>query len=365
MGSLTTDKRDLLILIEKKERNYNGYYMNGNGQLPESDQARNRPLFGAEDSGPPQFYLAGTIVDDETGQPVKEVKITPGRKPPSTSATASGGGLLQAVIEAVRPRTIPWNERIYWEMGRVVTTTDGHFSIPNRELKSLPLLRFEADGYRVFETPPADASNTNLVVRLKKGVGPKGVLKQPDGQPAADVTVIFAGEQEQFGLNQAGDLQTYGVNRNVVKTKADGSFSLPNRADGRRVFAGHASGWAEVDANQWPNDGEVKLVPWGRLSGTLLNTDGKPATKIRLMLQLGSRQDGDPWINFQEQPETDADGRFAFRIVPPGNVSLVRLVPMSANSWTHAPQTNVVVKAGTSVDLGTMTMKTSPVPGFQ
>ncbi|HKX61212.1 MAG TPA: hypothetical protein VJS65_05200, partial [Verrucomicrobiae bacterium] len=108
-GLLKEDKRDFLILIEKRERTYNNYW-SGNGQLPEQDRARNRPLFGAEDSGPPLIYLAGTVVDDETGKPVPSVRITPGRKPPSTSS--SSGGLLQTLVEAVRPRPTPWNERI-------------------------------------------------------------------------------------------------------------------------------------------------------------------------------------------------------------------------------------------------------------
>jgi hypothetical protein len=360
MGLLEQDKHDLLLVLEKKERNYNSYW-SGNGQLPERDQARNRPLSGAEESGPPWVYLGGTIVDDDSGNPVLKVRVTPGRKPPST--TAGNGGLLQTLIEAVRSRPIPWNERIFWEPGRVITVEEGRFFIANRQLQSLPLLRFEADGYNVFETAPTANSDTNLVIRLKKGNGPKGILALPDGQPAADVTVIFAAEQEQFSVNQTGAVYTYGQQqeRNVVQSKVDGSFAFPSRAGGRRVFAGNPIGWAEAGVDDWPKDGRLTLQPWGQVMGILLDAGGKPATNIRLVLQLNwQRQDGDPWVNFQEQPETDKEGRFVFRKVPPGLINVVRLVPMSANSWTHAPQTNIVVKPGATIDLGRMTMKASP-----
>jgi hypothetical protein len=358
-GLLDQDKRDLLLVMEKTERKYNPYW-NGNGQLPEDDRARNRPLFGAEESGPPWVNLAGTIVDDESGKLVPNVRVTPGRKPPST-AGGGGGGLLQTLIEAVRPRAIPWNERIFWEPSRVVTVADGRFFIANRELRSLPLLRFEAEGYNVFETAPTATSNTNLVIRLKKGTGPNGILSLPNGQPAADVTVIFAAEQEQFSLNQDGTLSNYGQQRILLKSNADGSFSFPNRAGGRRVFAANPLGWADAGVNEWPKDGRLTLAPWGQVKGILVDASGKPATDIRLMMQLNwRRQEGDPWVNFQEQPITDKDGRFTFQKVPPAEISIVRLVPMNANSWSHAPQTNIVVKPGATVDLGRMTMKASP-----
>jgi len=173
--------------------------------------------------------------------------------------------------------------------------------------------------------------------------------------------LVFAGDQEQFSLERTGTLSTYGEQRNNLKTKTDGTFAFPSRVGGRRVFAGHPTGWANVSTEDWPPDGRITLAPWGQLSGVLLDSMGKPVSNIRLTLQVTwQRQEGDPWVNFQEQPETDKEGRFAFQKVPPGQVSLIRLVPMSANSWTHAPQTNLVVQPGAKIDLGRMTMKSAP-----
>jgi len=302
-------------------------------------------------------------VDDASGEPVRvKARLTPGRKPPSaTPLLSGGGGLLQSVLEAVRPRPIPWNERTYWDNNRVSDSVDGRFSFPFRPLTSTPMLRVEADGYHPLETGPMPKSDTNLTLRLKKGSGPKGVLLGTNGQPAAGITVLFGGDQEQFSLDESGTLSAYGADRSKVVTGPDGAFAFPSKPNGRRVFAADPSGWASVMIKDWPADGRVRLEPWAQVSGVLTEDDGKPASNIQLAIESARfYQEGDSWVNFQERPMTDALGRFGFKRVPPGEVRLSYLIPMNNSGWMHAAQTNLTAQSGKPLDLGPM--KKAPHP---
>jgi hypothetical protein len=356
-GILNADKRDMLLVIERRDRNYNSYSGN-NGYLPDADRSRNLPLVGAEPSGAAVLFLAGTIVDDATGQPILNVQITPGRLPKPTNPVLPNPGLLQSVIEAVRPRprAVPWNERPFWENQRVMDIKNGRFAISLRPLSSQPILRLEADGYHTLETEPFTGSNSNLVLRLKKGSGPKGTLLGVNGQPASGVNVIFGAEQEQFSLNADGTLTAYGNQRSQVVTAADGTFSFPSKPNGRKVFAADETGWASVSVGEWPADGRIRLEAWAKVSGTLVDGDGKPVPNTQFAIESNRNfQEGDSWVNFQERPTTDGQGRFQFERVPPGPVRLVFLVPMQrGGGWMHAAQTNFTVSAGKTLDLGSM-----------
>ncbi len=353
IGILREDKRDLVIVVEKRPSSYNSY-SSDNGYLPEADRSRNLPLAGAEETGPAPIVLAGTVVDDATGEAIHKVRITPGRKPPSTTPNL-GGGLVGALVEAFRPRPVPWNERPWWERTRAMEFADGRFSLSFRPLTSLPMLRVEAEGYQVLDTLPHSSSETNLVLRLKKGSGPKGVLLGTNGLPAEGAVVLFGGENEQFSFNADGTLSTYGNERSRAVTGADGAFAFPSKSDGRRVFAASESGWASVAVKNWPADGRVRLQAWAEAVGSLID-GGKPVANVQVAIESErSYEEGDSFVNFQERPMTDSAGRFAFKRIPPGPVRLMYLVPMNGGGWMHAPQTNFTALPGGKIDLGTMT----------
>ncbi len=355
VGILNTDKVDMLILIRKQDRSNSQYYSN-NGYLPDGDRPRNLPLAGAETTGPELIYLSGSIVDDVTGQPLRSVRVTPGRKPP-TVASAMSGNLVGALVEAFRPRpaVIPWNERPYWERNRTIDVTGGHFSLPFRQLTSRPMLQVESEGYEVLQTEAYAASQTNLVLRMKKGSGPKGVVVDAEGRPVQGIAVIYGAEQEQFSLNSDATLSSYGDNRARVVTGADGAFAFPSKPNGRRVFAADERGWVSVAVKDWPVDGRIRFQPWAQVSGTLVGSDGKPASGTQLGIESQRNMDGDSWMNFQERPTADAQGRFAFKYAPPEAMRLVYIVPMQNGGWMHAPQTNFTTLPGKALDLGTMT----------
>ncbi len=364
-GLLEEDKTDLLLVIEKGEMQYN-VSASGNGQLPQQDWPQNRPIAGAEKTGPPPIVLAGRVVDDKTGQPIPRARVVPGYKPPVPTGPRPTKPILNQVVEAFGKKTVAWNEQPFWWMSRGEVVSNGTFSVDFTPLSSTPMLRVEAEGYRPFETDPIPTNNTSLVIRLKSGEGPNGVVLLPDGKPAEGATVHYAASQEQLGLS-GRTLRAYGQREGQQVTGKDGKFSFPIRAHGVTLYAAHPSGWAEESVERGGDGVKLRLKPWASLAGVLLQTDGTPAAGVELSLTMPSDwQRGEPRINIQGRTTTDAQGRFQFADVPPRRVEVQRIIPMSQGSWTYKLQTWLVAQPGITNELGKVTYdQPPPLPALE
>lgn len=359
-GLLQQDKDDLLIVIEPGEWNYN--YNNSNGQLPPADAARARPLFGAEASGPYPITLAGQVLDDATGKPVKQFKVVPGRKPP---VMAMGGPpvkpLLQQITGAFRKPVTPWNELPWW--GRADTFSNGVFRLDFVPLTSTPMFRIEAEGYEAFISEPSATNATNLVIRLSSGSGPSGVVLLPDGKPASGATLWYAVAREQSSLSGRSLGRSYGGLEGYLTNGADGGFTFPPRPDGRKIFAAHQEGWAEMEVK--PNDTnlKIKLAPWAAVTGTLVSSNGTPMPGVTLRVNPPFNwSNGDPIVNMQNESQTDAQGRFFFTNAIPVRLDLNRMIPMGPGSYRYQLQTWFTCQPGITNDLGNVTYDSPPPP---
>jgi protocatechuate 3,4-dioxygenase beta subunit len=350
-GLLEEDKTDLLLVIEKGEARYNSG-SSANGQLPQQDLPQGRPIAGAEKTGPPSIVLAGQVVDDKTGQPISGARLVPGYKPPVSLGPKPTKPILNQVAEAFGRKNVPWNERPFWRLSQVEIATNGTFSVEFVPLSSTPMLRAEAEGYQAFETDPVPTNTANMVIRLKHGEGPSGVVLLPDGKPAEGASVIYAASQEQFGLT-GKSLSNYGDQQGLQVTGKDGKFTFPVRAHGQILYAAHPAGWAEEAVARGGEGFKLRLKPWAALSGTLIYSNGSPVVGLRLGVTVPSDwQRGDPHLNLQGQTTTDAQGRFAFGIVPPRRVEVQRIIPMGQNGWTYGLQTWLEAQPGVTNDLG-------------
>ena len=233
-------------------------------------------------------------------------------------------------------------------------------------LSSTPILRVEAEGYRPFETDPIPTNTSSLVIRLKRGEGPNGVVLLPDGKPAEGATVLYAASQEQFGLT-GRTLRAYGQREGQQVTGKDGKFSFPVRAHGMTLYAAHPSGWAEESVERGGEGLKLRLKPWAALAGVLMHTNGTPAAGVELGLTVPSDwQRGEPRINIQGQTATDAQGRFQFADVPPRRLEVQRIIPMSQGSWTYKLQTWLVAQPGITNDLGKVSYdEPPPLPALE
>ena len=364
-GLLEEDKTDLLLVIEKGEaRYYSGSA--GNGQLPQPDWPQSRPIAGAEQSGPPLIVLAGQVVDDRTGQPIRGSKVIPGYKPPGFAGPKPRKPLLNQVAEAFGRKTVPWNELPFWRFAQAEIASNGTFSVEFVPLSSTPMLRVEAQDYLPFETDPMPTNAAGILIRLKHGEGPSGVVLLPDGKPAEGATVIYAASQEQYGLT-GRSLTAYGERVGQQGTGKDGRFAFPMRAHGQALYVSHPSGWAEESAERGGEGFKLHLKPWAALSGTLIYSNGAPAAGVTLSMTVPSDwQRGDPHINVQGQIVTDAKGWFLFTNVPPRRVEVQRIIPMSLHGWTYKLQTWLEAQPGITNDVGTVTYdQPPPLPALE
>jgi protocatechuate 3,4-dioxygenase beta subunit len=368
VGLLEADKSDLLLIIEKGQYDYSSGSI-ANGQLPAQDRPENNPLSGAEKSGQPAMILAGQVLDDKTGQPLAHYRIVPGYKPPVGPAGPLPGQkpILQSILSPFTKKLVPIQEQPYWMFGRTETNAQANFAVEFASLSSKPMLRIEADDYLPFETEPCASTTSNLVIRLKPGTGPDGVVLLPDGKPAEGATVVYAIEKEQFGFSDR-KLSTYNRGKQLITGK-DGRFSFPMRAHGRVLFVAHAAGWAEESVERGGENLKLRLQPWAVLRGTLLDTNGQAMAGVELALTMPHDwQRGDPFLNFQGQATTDAQGRFQFAGVPPRRLEVQRKIPFGlppSRGWTYRMQTWLVAQPGTN-ELGNVTYdQPPPAPLFE
>ena len=363
VGMLEEDKHDLVLAIEKGERLFNNY-SSENGQLPSQDWPQNKPLAGAEPSGAVPIVLAGRALDDKTGEPLRTFKIIPGYKPPSSGmpGVTPRKPLMKELLDPFSKKVVPWNERPYWQFAQAETFSNGNFTVDCLRLRSTPMLRVEAAGYLPFETDPMPTNTSTLVVRLKHGEGPNGVVLLPNGKPAEGAKILYGVSREQFSLS-GRTLGDYSNARTEQKTDKNGHFAFAARPDGSKVFASNPEGWAEVSLVHGVDDLKIRLEPWASLKGTLTYSNGSPASGVTLaMTRQHDWQSGDPLINIQGQITTDSAGHFQFLDVPSGRMEVQRVVPMGGNGWTYVTQTWLIVQPGITNDLGKVTYDTPPPP---
>jgi protocatechuate 3,4-dioxygenase beta subunit len=365
-GLLTEDKSDLLVVIEKGRMQPYGGSM-GNGQLPPGDNPSARPLFGAEDSGPPLLPLAGQVLDDKTGLAIPAGKVTPGRiQAGATTAPPPQKNLLQQMLQPLARKSLLNGIMPYWQANSVENFANGHFALDFLPLTSQPVLRIEAEGYLPFETEPISPPATNLVIRLKQGVGPNGVVLLPNGRPAEKANLVFGAAREQLGLT-ARTLSAYGQTNATRITGTDGKFSFAPRSHGATVFVAHPDGWATESVEEGGDGLKVRLKPWAAMVGTLVDTNGVPMPGVQLAMAFDHDwSTGEPFVNIQGQTTTDAAGRFLFTNVPPSRIQINRVIPMTgagmSGGWTSRLQTWLEVQPGKTNDLGKVTYDTPPPP---
>ncbi|MDB6018049.1 MAG: hypothetical protein JWR19_2538 [Pedosphaera sp.] len=361
IGMLETDKEDLVLMVEKGEGRYNNN-PSGNGQLPPGDTPQDRPLQGTEPGGSAGIILGGRVVDDKTDQPILQYKVTPGYQPPLSTATPMAKPLMQHLLEPLSKKVVAWNEVPFWAYSGAETFSNENFAVQFLLLSSAPMLRVEAQGYLPIEYGPTNEMATNLVIRLKRGAGPNGVVLLPDGQPAEKATVIYLVSREQSSLSD-GALRMYGQSDAQQVTGKDGKFGFSTRAQGRMLFISHTAGWAEEPVEKGGDGLKVRLKPWATLAGTLVDANGAAMGGVELEVTMNHDwQSGDPGIDFQGNVTTDKQGRFQFAKVPPRRVDIQRVIRMSPNSWQSRPQTWLVALPGITNDLGKVTYDTPPPP---
>ncbi len=271
---------------------------------------------------PPVLQFAGTVVEEESGRPVTTFQVIPGL-------------FLQGIPgEAGKFRGNEYDVRRF-ENGTFALTLEapaiGGVPPPLRHG-----LRIVAEGFQAETLGPFAAGNDHLEVRLKPLTRRTLRILRPDDQPAAGAELQLG--ERFYGLSTTNGrfvprMESFGQRDQFRGTSNErGEIVLDEYPEPRLGLIVHESGFQLLPATMTFSE-SVRLEPWGVLEGTL-SLRGQPlahqsvALLLRyLPLPYGTNVMWHPNPLGNQRCVTDAEGRFRFDRVPPGDLSIVLAEP--------------------------------------
>jgi thiol-disulfide isomerase/thioredoxin len=270
--------------------------------------------------------VSGKVVDAETGEPIAKFKVLLG---------------------------IDWGrgQRVYWERRNAKTFTQGCYETTFTYPYPAHLIRIEAEGYkpgvsRLFKN---DEGEVVFDFKLQKGEGPGGIVRLPDGKPAADAEVILCTPSQGAYIKDGENYQKR--DSQFVETGADGHFSFPAQTDPYMLVVLHDEGYAEITAEELAAEPNVAIQPWGRVEG-VLRIGSQPGAGENMHLYYPRPYEPNaPRIDHHYDAVTDDQGNFVFERVPAGRVRVGREIKLSELMTGYSHAVPIEVKAGQIVSV--------------
>jgi beta-lactamase regulating signal transducer with metallopeptidase domain/protocatechuate 3,4-dioxygenase beta subunit/thiol-disulfide isomerase/thioredoxin len=347
-----------------------GVYMksDADGRFRWSDAPPDSVLINAQRAG--YKSVSGKTVSPDDGEVVLELKralvITGKIRDAQTNELVDHTTVELGVPDQQKEGGFQWpeNNQVFAHQGRLQAELDAETSSEFR-------LRIRAKGYATVEsrTFRADEGWVEYDAKLTKVAPPaayvlSGVVLQPDGKPLerAEVTLTYPSSgirRLPIAHLEDGKLRSNG-DQEVVTTDAQGRFRV-NRASDLSdrnyalVVVAHPDYLAEVPRAAFEADSTIRVKPWGRIEG-VARIGSKPASGVAI--RYGSERFGmpdEPTFLGMATTTADAEGRFAFRHVIPGDARIAR--SFGDRTHQHAGWSNGVlleVKSGetTRVEVG-------------
>ena len=286
----------------------------------------------------PPVRIHGSVVDAATGKPLEKFRALPG---------------------------IDWGRGSspYWESRNAKPFTDGRYELSFTYPRAGHLVRIEADGYKpaISRSIADDEGNVTVDFKLERGVGLAGVVRLPDGKPAAGAQVVLATPSQGAYIRNGSRISDQGCP--TVKTSADGRYAFGVQEGKWALVVIHEAGYAELSDDAYQKSPDIQLKPWGRIEGRLM-IGSRPGADERITMWLsGSRYDPtQPRIYHDIRSETDKGGRFTIKRAPPGEWGVSRSVRTGENTWSYQQGEKVTVEAGQTVKVA-LGGKGRPVTG--
>lgn len=127
---------------------------------------------------------------------------------------------------------------------------------------------FEAEGYESVVGRPREVDGVlrcDVELRPLAHRGPvRGVVRTPDGQPAAGVDVVMLTLDWSATILRSGRLKKE-PEGTVLRTDSEGRFELPRDSRAHSVVAAGPDGFAFLRVRDFGADLAVTLEPWGRI----------------------------------------------------------------------------------------------------
>ncbi len=278
----------------------------------------------------PALTVSGRVIDAKTKQPIANFHAIHGYIP---------GGNFE-------------NKSVYWDRGEMVNGKNGRYKIVINRPSEGNYVRIEADGYQPATSRKLgnDEGPVTCDFSLSKGKILNVLVKQPDGKPAAGAEARLCPEQPGKQYNMA----TFVKNGRLSDFHDPTSINLAVGPDGRLPIEPQDNwfllivlddrGFAKATKEELLAKPEITLEAWARLEGVVRHGT-KPVPNAKLdVYPFGSFDRRWAFLNFQEQTETDTDGKFVFPKLKPGKWR-VRLLPAERNARPLAEKT-VELKPG-------------------
>jgi protein involved in polysaccharide export with SLBB domain len=196
--------------------------------------------------------------------------------------------------------------------------------------------------------PPTAPSINGASTAQPSVAGVKGVVRLPDGSPAAGARVALSSGRNIFQvLNGKLERQTYDY---ITETGANGRYAFPPQENPFAIVAIHEDGWRLLSSKDIPASGEIVLQAWARIEG-IARIGDRPAAGAEIHVNYGMGP-GSTFVQYDTK--TDENGRFSFARVPPGNGSICRAVWKRTGSFASNPRFGFIVDPGKTlaVNLG-------------
>ncbi len=179
----------------------------------------------------------------------------------------------------------------------------------------------DAAGYYPARSTNSTVGMRELTINLElvRASNLSGMVQTPDSIAVSGAAVILCAGRDKGYMRAGGILQASGSrNESWVETDKDGQFSLGRKTDERAVVIGHKLGFAEASVEQVQNTGVITLRPWGRIEGVLRLTEQTVKGQTVEITNMRWRYGPEANVQIMIEAVTDAEGRFVFDGIPPG-----------------------------------------------
>ncbi|MEN6625130.1 MAG: carboxypeptidase regulatory-like domain-containing protein [Candidatus Sumerlaeia bacterium] len=254
--------------------------------------------------------ITGMVTDAATSRPIESFKVCP------ILYWRGGGSLI--------------------ERGHAVTGKAGvyHISLDRTDIGHG--VRIEADGYRPAISPRYEVGRDEDVVfdaRLEPAAMLKGEVRLPDGAPASQAQVLLATASQDVQID--GGLVERAENSVIRTADSAGRFELPAQIEPYTIVALGDTGYAEVSQAEFEKNPSIRLQPWSRIEGRLMQAGRPLANEVVRLSFMQTNPTGSPRKGYRAR--TGNDGRYELLRVPPGPVS----IQPDLSIWEESPMTSI------------------------
>jgi|GEM_PF-2559033 len=257
--------------------------------------------------------IKGTVIDDATGQPIPEFKLSSGVVyNPGESFIWQGFSLMEDYAKK----------------------SSGAFTYESDQDYQQYVVRVVSENHLPADSKPftPDGSTHEFTFRLTRAEPIRGTVLKQDGTPTSNgfVVLIPAGDELKI---QNGRVLPQHLERMIHgKIADDGKFQLPPQRDDYLLVALDDAGIAMVHRRDFRTAEPLRLQAWSHVSGTV-SFENRPTAGVELTELLDADNlpsEGEPRVFQQYFATTDAAGRFVFPRVVPGSHVFGEWVPNGA-----------------------------------